>query len=152
VRVHIGRVGRSHGRDGAFVVQDASDDPRRFEVGARLFVDGEEAVVVDSKQAGGRPVIRLDRAAAPGATLEIDRSSLPAPEPDHYYVSDLVGLEVVREDGASLGLVRDVQAFPANDVIELDTGLLLPLVEACVKEVDLGGRRIVVAPGYDKPE
>ena len=32
----------------------------------------------------------------------------------------------------------------ANDVLELDTGLALPLVEDCVRAVDLDRRRIVV--------
>jgi ribosomal 30S subunit maturation factor RimM len=36
----------------------------------------------------------------------------------------------------------------ANDVLELDTGLLLPLVEDCVRAVELDARRIVVAPGF----
>ena len=41
---------------------------------------------------------------------------------------------------------------PANDVLELDSGALLPLVEACVLEVDRDGGRIVVAPGFADPE
>jgi ribosomal 30S subunit maturation factor RimM len=36
----------------------------------------------------------------------------------------------------------------ANDVLELDTGLALPLVDACVQEVDLGAGRIVVQTGF----
>ena len=42
-----------------------------------------------------------------------------------------------------------VEPGVANDVLELDSGLLLPLVEACVREVDLEARRIVVEPGFD---
>jgi ribosomal 30S subunit maturation factor RimM len=42
-----------------------------------------------------------------------------------------------------------VSPGPANDVLELDTGLSLPLVDACVKQVDVEGGRIVVAPGFD---
>ena len=38
--VQVGRVGRPHGRDGSFVVESASEDPRRFEVDATLLVDG----------------------------------------------------------------------------------------------------------------
>ena len=37
---------------------------------------------------------------------------------------------------------------PANDVLELDTGALLPLVEDCVREIDLSGRRILLNPGF----
>jgi ribosomal 30S subunit maturation factor RimM len=36
----------------------------------------------------------------------------------------------------------------ANDVLELDSGLALPLVEDCVLAVDLEAGRIVVAPGF----
>jgi hypothetical protein len=41
---------------------------------------------------------------------------------------------------------------PANDVLQLDSGLALPLVGACVADVDLERRRIVVAPGFAEPE
>jgi len=137
---------------GAFVVERASEDPERFAVGTRLLAGGEDAEIVESKRAGGRRVIRLDREVARGAVLEVERSTLPEPERDEYYVADLVGLEVVREDGRGLGRVVEVQALPANDELELDSGVLLPLVEACVRQVDLSARRIVVAPGYDDPE
>jgi ribosomal 30S subunit maturation factor RimM len=40
---------------------------------------------------------------------------------------------------------------PANDVLELDSGLLLPLGGACIWDVDLQLGRIVVAPGYADP-
>jgi ribosomal 30S subunit maturation factor RimM len=42
--------------------------------------------------------------------------------------------------------------YPANDVLELDSGLSLPLVEACVRKVDLDGGRIVVTAGFAEPE
>jgi ribosomal 30S subunit maturation factor RimM len=42
--------------------------------------------------------------------------------------------------------------YPANDVLELDSGVSLPLVEACVRQVDVAGGRIVVAAGFADPE
>ena len=65
---------------------------------------------------------------------------------------DLVGLTVQEEDGRLLGSVREVLQYPANDVLELDSGLSLPLVEACVRSVDVEGGRIVVASGFADPE
>jgi 16S rRNA processing protein RimM len=148
VRILVGRVGRPHGLGGAFVVEDASEDPARFAAGSMLFAGGKEAEIVESKRAGGRPVIRLDRDVKRGTTLEVDRSSLPDPGPDRYYVRDLVGLEVVEEGGEPLGRVVEVEPGVANDVLELDSGLAVPLVDACVRRVDLGGGRILVEPGY----
>jgi 16S rRNA processing protein RimM len=141
-------VGKPHGLDGSFVVEDASEDPERFEPGATLLVDGEPAVVVDQKRAGGRLVVRLDRPVGRGTPLQVPRAELPEPEPGTYYVFQLVGLDVEEEGGRALGTVTEVAPGVANDVLELDTGLALPLVESCVREVDLERRRILVAPGF----
>lgn len=144
----MGRVGRAHGLGGAFVVEDASEDPERFEVGATLIAGGEPVRVQESKRAGNRVVLKLDRRVERGAILAVPRSALPPPGEDAYYVFQLVGLEVVEEGGRALGTVRDVAPYAANDVLELDSGLLLPLVEACVRRVDLESGRILVARGF----
>jgi 16S rRNA processing protein RimM len=148
VRVQVGRVGKPHGLDGAFVVEEASDDPERFAQGAALLVGGEPVRVVESKRAGGRPVIRFDREVPRGAPIEVERSDLPQPEEGEYYAFQLVGLEVEETGGEKLGRVFEVSSGPANDILELDTGLALPLVDACVQEVDLVSGRIVVQPGF----
>jgi 16S rRNA processing protein RimM len=144
----VGRVGRPHGLEGAFVVEDASEDPERFEEGATLLVDGEPAEVVERKRAGNRLVVRLDRPVARGAALGISRDELPEPEADAYYVFQLVGPDVEEEGGRRLGTVTEVAPGVANDVLELDSGHSLPMVGACVQEVDLERRRILVARGF----
>jgi 16S rRNA processing protein RimM len=152
-RVVVGRVGRPHGLDGAFVVEDASDDARRFEVGATLIVNGERARVEESKRAGNRIVIRLDRAVERRQPLTVPRDELPPVEhEDEYYVFQLVGLDVIEEGGRALGRVRAVEAGVANDVLELDSGISLPMVEDCVQQVDLIGGRILVAQGFAAPQ
>jgi 16S rRNA processing protein RimM len=146
--VTVGRVGRPHGLDGSFVVERPSDHPQRFEVGATVYAGGQPAEIVAAKRSGKRLVVRLDRAVERGAPIEIPRAELPPPEADSYYVFQLVGLEVEEEGGRPLGRVAEVNPGVANDVLELDSGLLLPLVAACVREVDLDAGRIVVAPGF----
>jgi 16S rRNA processing protein RimM len=151
--VPIGRVGRSHGLDGAFFVEEPSDDPRWFVVGARFLAGGAEAeVIVSRRGAAGRPVIRLDREVGRGTLLEVPREALPAPADGEYYTFQLVGLEVVEEGGRSLGRVTDVHPGPANDALDLGNGLLLPLVEACVLSIDLDAGRILVAAGFSDPD
>jgi len=148
VKVQVGKVGKPHGLEGAFVVEQASEDPERFAEGATLLVGGEPARIVESKRAGDRPVIRLDREARRGDAIELDRGDLPEPGEGEYYAFQLVGLEVEEVGGAKLGRVNEVSSGPANDVLELDTGLALPLVDACVQEVDLAAGRIVVQTGF----
>ena len=146
--VAVGLVGRSHGVDGSFVVQQASENEALFEPGAQLYVGGEPVKVVARKRSGGRLVVKLDGPATRGAELAVPRSQLPAPEDDSYYVFQLVGLEVVELGGRRLGTVQEVAPGVANDVLELDSGLALPMVEECVRRVDLEAGRIVVSTGF----
>jgi 16S rRNA processing protein RimM len=146
--VSVGTVGRPHGLAGAFVVERPSDDPARFVVGATVYAAREPATVVESKRSGGRLVVRLDRDVPRGVALELPTSDLPPAGEREFYVYELVGLAVVVEDGPDLGRVRDVTPGVANDVLELEGGVALPMVEECVLAVDLEGGRIVIAPGF----
>lgn len=151
--VVVGRVGRPHGLDGSFFVERPSERAETFARGETLYVEGEPTKIVASKRgSANRPVIRLERRVTRGATLEVPRSSLPPLGEDEYYTFQLIGLTVEEEGGRVLGQVADVLDYPANDVLELDSGASLPLVEACVRHVDLEGRRIVVAPGFAEPQ
>jgi 16S rRNA processing protein RimM len=152
--VPVGRVGKPQGLDGGFFVEGASTRPEVFEAGATLYAGAEPVTVVAARHgSGGRPVIRLDRHVERGVELAVSQTSLPAlAADDEFYVFQLVGLDVEEEDGRLLGRVREVLEYPANDVLELDSGASLPLVEACVRQVDLAGGRIVVAVGFADPD
>jgi 16S rRNA processing protein RimM len=147
--VPVGRVGKPHGLDGSFFVEGPSDRDGTFAKGAVVYVDGEPMKIVTSKRGSQiRPVIRLERRVDRGATLAVPRASLPPLGEDEYYTFQLVGLSVEEEGGRLLGRVRDVVDYPANDVLELDSGLSLPLVGACIRQVDLESGRIVVTAGF----
>ena len=147
--VQVGRVGRPHGTDGAFVVEQASDDDRRWEVGAVVIVDGAPARVTLMRRVGsGRRAIRLDRPVPRGVELSVRLRDLPPPDPDSYYAFQLVGLDVVDDEGTPFGMVAEVMPGPANDNLELGDGRLVPLIEDAIREIDLEGRRIVVAKGF----
>jgi 16S rRNA processing protein RimM len=151
--VVVGRVGRPHGLDGSFFVEEPSERVETFATGATLYLDGAPVKVVSSKRGShDRPVIRLDRRAERGTKLSVPRAMLPPLGEDEYYAFQLVGLAVEEEGGRLLGRVRDVVNYPANDVLELDSGVSLPLVGACVRQVDLEGGRIVVSVGFVDPD
>jgi 16S rRNA processing protein RimM len=147
--VQVGRVGRPHGTDGAFVVEQASEDEERWSIGATVLVDGEPArITLMRRVGGGRRAIRLDRPVTRGDELSVRLADLPAAEPDSYYAFQLVGLGVFDEEGAAVGVVADVSPGVANDNLALDDGRLVPLIEDAIREIDLEGRRIVVAQGF----
>ena len=146
--VRIGRVGRPHGIDGAFFVEQPSSDARWWKTGATFLAGGEQVAVVGHRTSSGRPEIRLDKPVERGTVLEVPREALPPTEEDEYYAFQLLGLPVEEESGRALGTVKAVTPGVANDVLELDTGILLPMVEDCVRDIDLGARRILVAAGF----
>jgi 16S rRNA processing protein RimM len=148
MRVLIGKVGRPHGIDGAFFVEQPSSDDRWWKTGARFLAGGQEAEVVAHRRSSGRPVIRLDRPVERGEVLEVERAALPPTDDDEYYAFELVGLPVMEENGRALGSVKVVTPGVANDVLELDSGVLLPMVEECILKVDLDAGSITVAEGF----
>jgi 16S rRNA processing protein RimM len=148
VRVQIGKVGKPHGIDGAFFVEQPSADDRWWKVGSTFLAGGTEVEVVAARRSSGRPVVKVEPAVERGAPIEVERDALPPTEEEEYYAFELVGLPVVEENGRELGSVKAVTTGVANDVLELDTGVLLPMIEDCVRRVDLAAGRIVVAPGF----
>ncbi len=148
MRARIGIVGRPHGIDGAFFVEQPSDDRRWWQTGARFLANGVPVEVVAHRTSSGRPVIKLDPPVERGAALEVEREQLPPTEADEWYAFELVGIPVVEEGGRSLGTVRAVEPGVANDVLELDSGVLLPMVEDCILRVDTDAPLIEIAKGF----
>ena len=147
--MQVGRVGRPHGLDGAFVVERGSDDESRYAVGAVLLVNGVPATIVVSRRIGkGRRAIRLDRAVERGDLLTIARADLPELGEGEFYAFELIGLRVAEQGGEDLGTGRDVLPGPANDNLELADGTLVPMIEDAIQSIDLAGGVVLLNPGF----
>jgi len=147
--VPVGRVGRPHGLDGAFVVEQGSEVPARFAVGAELHVDGVLAKVVVSRRVGrGRHAIRLDRTVERGAMLTVPRTNLPPLPEGEYYAFEIIGLRVEEVGGRQCGIVKDLLPGPANDNLELDDGTLVPMIEDAIAAIDPNNGVVLLNPGF----
>lgn len=62
---------------------------------------------------------------------------------NEYFDDDLIGCRVLQEE-RQLGTVVAVRHFPAQDMIELDTGALIPMVGAFIRAVDLRMQNVYV--------
>ncbi len=149
MHVPVGRVGRPHGLDGAFVVEQGSDEPGRYAVGEELYVDGISARIVVSRRVGrGRHAIRLDRTVERGTTLTVLRSQLPALPEGEFYAFEIIGLRVEEVGGRRCGIVKDLLPGPANDNLELDDGTLVPMIEDAIASIDPAEGVVVLNPGF----
>ena len=84
--------------------------------------------------------------ALKGLEVRVRREALPEAAEGHYYLADLLGLEVRGTGDELLGRVKRFFTNGAQDVMEVagERTHLIPWVSAIVKQVDLEGRSIVV--------
>jgi 16S rRNA processing protein RimM len=141
----VGRVGRPHGLDGSFHVTDPR--PQLLTLGAELEGVGR---IIARKGTDDKPILRIDAAsdrtaaeALRGRELIVDDAVVPPLGENEFWAEDLEGCAVV--DGArALGVVQRMLALPSCEALELDTGLLVPLVRDAIRSVDVAGKRIDV--------
>lgn len=112
-----------------------------------------EGVAEVARIVDGVPVKVTDRTQAEKLTntkLFIDRSALPPPDEDEYYLTDLIGLTALDPAGKTLGTVSVVHDYGAGASFEIVGGgasLIVPFTAACVPTVDIAaGRLVVVLP------
>lgn len=155
--VAVGRITRSHGVKGEVAVLTLSDVASRFEPGSRLFLDESEnrpLTVAQSRGHHQRLLVTFrgvgDRTAADalrGQYLFVPTSSTPSLPEGEYWAHDLIGCEVLTNQGRTIGRVREILHTQANDVWVTEGGdgeVLIPALKDVVQEVDLAGRRVVV--------
>ncbi|NTW51389.1 MAG: 16S rRNA processing protein RimM [Chlorobiaceae bacterium] len=85
--------------------------------------------------------------AMAGQRLYVTADALEKMPDGRAYIHDLIGLEVLDEQGERIGVLRDVLQMPAHDVYEVEAGgrkVLVPAVEDFVSEIDLGKRIMVL--------
>lgn len=152
----LATVGAPHGVKGEVRVKSFTTDPLALRDYRPLrIVDGRAVEIERLRAAKGVLVVKFrgvdDRDAAEalkGVALGVERSALPAPEPDEFYHADLIGLDAVDAGGRKLGTVAAVFNHGAGDILEIarDMGpsILLPFTQACVPAIDIAARRIAI--------
>ena len=78
-----------------------------------------------------------------GKIASVYEEDLPSLPEGTYYIKDLIGLDVITDDGRELGKLDDVIQTGANDVYNVN-GILLPVIDEVVKKIDLENHKIVV--------
>jgi 16S rRNA processing protein RimM len=154
----LGRVAGSYGVRGWIKVAPQKGVAEAL-VAAKEWWLGDKAWRVDEARVHSATVIaslagietREQALMLKGSRISVARNALPAVEQGHYYLADLVGLEVVNHQGLKLGIVQRWFTNGPQDVMELagDRVRLVPWVPAVVKQVDLEAKRIEVEWGAD---
>ncbi len=152
---NIGKIVNTHGIKGEVKIYPYSDDLEQFKTYDTLWL-GEEKVAVETVRIHKNMVLvkfsgyKDANAVQPliNRLVYIERSRKPDDGEGHYIV-DLIGCRVETEDGACVGVLKDVIQNTSQDLYEIERQdgkgtFMLPAVDAFVREIDLAEKRIVV--------
>ena len=155
----VGVITSTHGIRGEVKVFPTTDDPRRFLDLEQVLLDtGRERIPLEIQNVrffkqfvilkfksldNINEVERYRR-----CPLLVERKDAVPLEEDEYFIADMLGLEVLMEDGARFGTLKDVIETGANDVYVIESlehgEVLIPAIKECVLDVDIPGGRMKV--------
>ena len=151
--LRVGVIIKPHGIKGEVKVYPTTDSPLRFNEITHVNIIQQGRTIGDVKVAGVKffkdiVILKLkgyndinEVEALKGAELYIPREEGAELEDGEYYIADIIGMEVLTDDGARLGTVKDVMETGANDVyvVEREGGkeLLLPAIKQCILDTDI---------------
>ena len=163
--VIVATIGKAHGLRGEVALNLRTDQPaERLAVGTVFEIDApagapRRLTLSSTRTQQDRWYARFeevpDRTAAEALrgtelALELDAEQETEEDPDAWYASQLKGLPVKHVDGRDLGVVTDLQHYPAQDLLLVRTPggrrVQLPLVAQLVPEVDLDAGVILADP------
>ena len=127
--LEVGRIGRAHGVRGDVLVHLTTDRVERLTAGSRLKAGERWLTVTAASRANDRWRVHFegvdDRSAAEGLARVV-LAAEPIDDPDTLWVHELIGAEVVEVAGTSRGRCVAVIDNPAADLLELESGALVP--------------------------
>ena len=89
---------------------------------------------------------RTDAEKLRGTNLYINKDTLPAPDENEFYFSDLIGLPAIDKDGNKIGKIIATDNFGAGDLIEIQPvgaeSFYLPVTDETV--LDISDNKIIV--------
>lgn len=150
--LQVGVIASTHGIKGEVKVFPTTDDVGRFKKLKQVYLDtGREKLLLDIESVKFFKQMVILKFRQFGDINEVEgfrkkpllvkrEDALPLEE-NEYYIADMLGMDVVLEDGGAFGKLSDVIETGANDVYVVDTKqygqVLLPAIKECILSVDI---------------
>ncbi|QMV40199.1 ribosome maturation factor RimM [Cohnella cholangitidis] len=160
--LNIGKIVNTHGIKGELKIYPQTDFPEvRFQPGSKLLMvppESGEPIAIEIAAAREQKTMYVVKIKGfdninqvekyKGWELKVTESERVPLSEGEYYFRDIIGCEVITEEGETLGTVKDILSPGANDVwvVKMAKGkeLLLPVIDDVVLDVDVAGRKIKV--------
>lgn len=162
--LRVGVIASTHGIRGEVKVFPTTDDVNRFKQLKQIILDtGKEKmtleitgvkffkqfVILKFKEMNNINEVEKYK----GKDLYVTRENAVPLEENEYFIVDLIGCNVVTDEGNDLGELVDVIQTGANDVYVVKTAdgkeVLLPYIEQCILNIDIEAKKITahILPG-----
>lgn len=158
-RLQVGVITQTHGVRGEVKVFPTTDDANRFTELKKVYLDtGKELLKLEIQNVkffkqfvilkfkGIDNINDIEKYKR--CPLLIDREDAVELEEDEYFIADLIGMDVVLEDGSAFGTLKDVLETGANDVYIINTKehgeVLIPAIEECILDVDIEAKKMKI--------
>lgn len=157
--LEIGQIVNTFGIKGFVKVNPFVDDISRFDDLKKVYIKRnknlKELEVEEVKYHKNMVLIKFkgidkveDAEILRNSYLEVDRENAIELQEGEYFIADLLGLNVITEEGETLGKLDDIFNTGSNDiyVVKTEEGkqLLLPAISEVIKEINLNESKIVV--------
>ncbi|MDO5589497.1 MAG: ribosome maturation factor RimM [Lachnospiraceae bacterium] len=150
--LQVGVITQTHGVRGEVKVFPTTDDVNRFKKLKQVILDtGRETrpLEIQSVKFFKQFVILKfkgidninDIEKYKKCPLYVTREHAVPLEEDEYFIADMIGMEVITDDGNPFGVLKDVIETGANDVYVIDSKehgeVLVPAIKECILHVDI---------------
>ena len=153
----VGRIGRAHGVLGEATVEVRTDNPhQRFKVGNKLTLESGQQLIIKSARWHNQILLLAFESITDRTQIERLRDQLLSAEvdtedlaPGEYHYQQLIGSNVFLQTGENLGVVGEIVAHPGQDLLAVTyqgRQLLIPMVKAIIKSIDIENKKIVIDP------
>jgi len=149
--LQVGVISSTHGVRGEVKVYPTTDDALRFKSLKKVILDtGKEQLPLEIQNVkffkqfvilkfkGIDNINDIERYKH--CPLLIEREDAVPLEEDEHFIADMIGMQVVTEDGKQFGTLKDVMETGANDVYIISSEehgeVLLPAIKECILDVD----------------
>ncbi|MFQ9515481.1 MAG: ribosome maturation factor RimM [Eubacterium sp.] len=157
--LRVGVISSTHGVRGEVKVYPTTDDIKRFDYLKETILDtGKEYItlhVTGVKYFKNMVILKFQEfdnvdqvIPYKGMDLLVTRENAIPLEEGQQFIADLIGCDVITDQGESLGKLTDVLKTGANDVyvVKMESGkeVLLPVIDQCILEKDIDNKVIKV--------
>lgn len=157
--LRVGVFANTHGVRGEIKVFPTTDDTARFKKLKKVYLDtGKEKLeleVQSARFAKNMVILKFkgidninDIEKYKGKDLLVNRDQAVKLKKDEYFICDIIGANVVTEEGTLVGELKEVLQTGANDVYVVETPekkeVLLPVIPDCVLDVDTENKKVTV--------